>query len=294
MPVQVTKEQLNFIKSQEPRIFLNAPAGCGKTFTLYQKLREFIHRNPNKRVLVLVFNVHMKYELEKRFKGLANLQIYTIHGFLYQLLLEDRPNEQVILVDESVYPKLKSPPKNTTVLTYPMLEEHIRSNFEKYKRYIEEYQLIVVDEFQDVNPNMLKIFELILRDLNPNFWAAGDLMQSIYSFQGVNIHKITQFLKDNNFIEYKLTVNFRSSSNIIELINAIFDLQLQSVSDTQGINLAIQYPNKKLFLNKIAYLVKHLLIETNNNFIPKTLVDKTLSEFITNSSELVFLVRNKK
>lgn len=78
--VGFTEEQLAIINSPESRVLVNAKAGSGKTSTI----EEFVKRNPNKKILYLVFNKSMSNEAKERFGELDHVEVRTIHSFAYK------------------------------------------------------------------------------------------------------------------------------------------------------------------------------------------------------------------
>lgn len=85
----------------------------------------------------------------------------------------------------------------------------------------EQYQYIMLDEFQDTNLSQLKLVELLTNNPNdagrPNVLAVGDDDQAIFSFQGAdltNMIRFTQLYKDVKLIS--LTDNYRSHKAILD------------------------------------------------------------------------------
>ena len=81
----------------------------------------------------------------------------------------------------------------------------------------EQYQFIMVDEFQDTNLAQLRLlFDLTGSEDNPNIMAVGDDDQAIFSFQGAdvgNIQRFRQHYHDPKIIV--LTDNYRSAADIL-------------------------------------------------------------------------------
>ena len=81
----------------------------------------------------------------------------------------------------------------------------------------EQYQFIMVDEFQDTNLAQLRLlFNLTGDEDNPNIMAVGDDDQAIFSFQGAdvgNIQRFRQHYHDPKIIV--LTDNYRSAADIL-------------------------------------------------------------------------------
>jgi len=81
----------------------------------------------------------------------------------------------------------------------------------------EQFQFIMVDEFQDTNLAQLRLlFDLTGDEDDPNIMAVGDDDQAIFSFQGAdvgNIQRFRQHYHDPKIIV--LTDNYRSASDIL-------------------------------------------------------------------------------
>lgn len=81
----------------------------------------------------------------------------------------------------------------------------------------EQFQFIMVDEFQDTNLAQLRLlFDLTGSEDNPNIMAVGDDDQAIFSFQGAdvgNIQRFRQHYHDPKIIV--LTDNYRSAAGIL-------------------------------------------------------------------------------
>ncbi|QHU92928.1 UvrD-helicase domain-containing protein [Candidatus Saccharibacteria bacterium oral taxon 488] len=81
----------------------------------------------------------------------------------------------------------------------------------------EQFQFIMVDEFQDTNLAQLRLlFDLAGDEDNPNIMAVGDDDQAIFSFQGAdvgNIQRFRQHYHDPKIIV--LTDNYRSAADIL-------------------------------------------------------------------------------
>ena len=88
-------------------------------------------------------------------------------------------------------------------------------------RYAEQFQYILVDEYQDTNRTQYEL----LRHLSSrwgNVFAVGDEDQSIYRWRGADIQNILDFQRDfPKAAVIKLERNYRSSSAILGAANAL-------------------------------------------------------------------------
>lgn len=96
-----------------------------------------------------------------------------------------------------------------------------RSNPSILKHYQEQYQYILIDEYQDTNEAQYVLSKMISAKLK-NICVVGDESQSIYSFRGSNYRNILNFEKDYpNLKEVLLEENYRSTSHILNAANSI-------------------------------------------------------------------------
>jgi DNA helicase-2/ATP-dependent DNA helicase PcrA len=90
------------------------------------------------------------------------------------------------------------------------------------KKYQEQYQFFMVDEFQDANGAQLKLLFSILKPGSPNVCCVGDDDQSIYRFQGASVGNFKELKKRfKNLETVILEKNYRSTQEIINLAQAV-------------------------------------------------------------------------
>jgi len=89
-----------------------------------------------------------------------------------------------------------------------------------------QYPIALVDEFQDTDPIQYEIFNRIYRiaDNDPvtGIFLIGDPKQAIYSFRNADIFTYLQAREATAGRHYTLATNFRSSTNMVAAINALF------------------------------------------------------------------------
>ena len=98
---------------------------------------------------------------------------------------------------------------------YQMLvnDEKIRTHYQN------KYEYITVDESQDTSISVIEILKILSTKHN-NVFMVGDCRQSIFGFVGGEINNMLKF--GNNFpnaTQIELPINYRSTSNIVELGN---------------------------------------------------------------------------
>ena len=90
----------------------------------------------------------------------------------------------------------------------------------------EQYQYLLLDEFQDTNGAQLRIVELLtdnpVYEGRPNVLAVGDDDQAIYAFQGADYSHMLQFTsRYKNVVVIPLVENYRSHPDILHTAHGI-------------------------------------------------------------------------
>lgn len=101
------------------------------------------------------------------------------------------------------------------------------------KKIQNEISYIMIDEFQDINRTQRKIFMRLTDDLTAdiNFFVVGDEKQSIYGFRGSDVreyYKVVEKIKSTSGKELNLVDNYRTSANLLEDINKVFDFLFEN------------------------------------------------------------------
>ena len=86
--------------------------------------------------------------------------------------------------------------------------------------YQEQFQYILVDEYQDTSGSQNKIVELLIsywQEEKPNVFVVGDDDQSIYRFQGANLKNMMNLADkyEKDLVKVVLTQNYRSIQPIL-------------------------------------------------------------------------------
>ena len=94
---------------------------------------------------------------------------------------------------------------------------------EPAKKYITgKYEHILVDEMQDTNPLQYELLSAFYD--NCHLFCVGDDAQSIYGFRGADFDSVHHFTEVvSNAEETKLTLNYRSTQEILDLSNWLLD-----------------------------------------------------------------------
>ena len=120
---------------------------------------------------------------------------------IYNKYLEYEIKENLMDFDDLILNTIKLFEKKNSVLNY----------------YKERFKYILVDEFQDTNPQQYKLIKLLTQNAENDLTVVGDDDQSIYAFRGATIVNILNF--ENDFPNTKiirLEENYRCPKDIVE------------------------------------------------------------------------------
>lgn len=122
--------------------------------------------------------------------------------------------------------------KENYVLNYDDLLTKTIELFEKDPKTVqqiaEQYEYIMVDEYQDSNTLQEKLLFSIAK-YHQNIAIVGDEVQSLYGFRGADIRNIQTFPdKFKNCERVYLKQNFRSSQEILDFSNAVTELATET------------------------------------------------------------------
>ena len=123
--------------------------------------------------------------------------------------------------------------------------------------YRKKFQVIMVDEYQDTNDVQEEIISKIVRDRN--FFAVGDVKQSIYRFRNADpeifMRKYDDYPKTSDSQRIDLSTNFRSRRQVVDTVNAIFrrvmtkDATEIDYNEDAELNFGADYPAAENIFN---------------------------------------------
>jgi DNA helicase-2/ATP-dependent DNA helicase PcrA len=95
----------------------------------------------------------------------------------------------------------------------------LQNNDHTRSKYSEKFRYVVVDEFQDTNPNQYELVRLIAGD-RKNITIVGDDDQAVYSWRGASIRFLFNFEEDFPGTRImKLEQNYRSTPQVLDFAN---------------------------------------------------------------------------
>lgn len=138
-------------------------------------------------------------------------------------------------------------------------------------KYTEQFQYIMIDEYQDTNYAQFKFIHLIAKE-RQNICVVGDDDQAIYSWRGATIKNILNFEKDYKQVTtIKLEHNYRSQQAILDLANSLITNNSQRhPKELWSTIQARQIPTLRILQNEkeeSRYVADKILEITNRNDI---------------------------
>ncbi len=200
--IQLSQEQRLFISEAKNgnNILVDACIGSGKT-TAIQYLCDELPNTLN--ILYLTYNKLLKIDAKSKIKS-SNTTVTNYHGFAYSAL------------------------KDAGIKTgVPDLIQR----FNKEKPTISIYDVLIIDEYQDIEQELSEMLEYI-KSVNPKMQiiAVGDMEQKIYDKTTLNVPKfISGFLGEH--LTLKFTLCFRLSENIASKLGRIWKKEIIGVNN---------------------------------------------------------------
>ena len=191
--LRILKENANYIGYKSDFIILDE----GDKLTIIKRIMK--EEETPKSItpkLIIKFISNIKNEMEDNIA-------YDRHIFekIYNKYLEYELKENLMDFDDLILNTIKLFEKEKSVLNY----------------YKERFKYILVDEFQDTNPQQYKLIKLLAQNADNDLTVVGDDDQSIYAFRGATIVNILNFENDfPNTRIIRLEENYRCPKDIVE------------------------------------------------------------------------------
>jgi DNA helicase-2/ATP-dependent DNA helicase PcrA len=98
--------------------------------------------------------------------------------------------------------------------------ELLTTNDALRQRIVSRIRHLLVDEFQDVSDDQMRLVE-VLSSVHGNLFVVGDDAQSIYRFRGASPHYLLALCQRPGATVITLTTNYRSTQAICDVANAV-------------------------------------------------------------------------
>ena len=163
------------------------------------------------------------------------------------------------------------------------------------KKYINTYDHVLVDEFQDISYQRLQLINGFIHDnLNSKLFCVGDDWQSIYQFTGSDLTFFTDF--EDFFVHPEISLlktNYRCSQKIVEMSNDLISKNKNQIKKTiytknksGPIPIVFEFTESLTYMQKINKEHIYSLIENllSNGVKPEEIM--VISRFNRNLKEL--------
>lgn len=205
-----SSQQLRIAKlCADQNVVVSARPGSGKTATI----EAIAAAHPDKRIGSILFSKRLQSETSHRLNKYHNSDVYTFHGMAGVLLGQVVPSDGALIKLLENIDKCSKLPRWTST----------------------PFDIIVLDEFQDCNPETFWLVECFVRANNlrkggqpARIVVLGDERQSIYRFRGADPRYLTLApevlgpISPYPFAEVQLGNSFRLSSSTVQFINRVF------------------------------------------------------------------------
>jgi hypothetical protein len=217
-----SEEQSKIITEiKDKNIVVNSVAGAGKTTTLL-----FIAlANKNKRILQITYNKQLKLEVRDKMRKyeVSNVEIHTYHSLAVKYY------DPKCFTDDNIINILVNDvqPKNA-----------------------QQYDIIVIDEVQDMTPNYYELIYKFMADtkFNSQILILGDENQGVYEFKNADTRFLTLSHKiwNSNFSKLSLNQSYRVTKQIAWFVNNVM-LGYNRVISHKDVGHKVYYYKKSLY-----------------------------------------------
>ena len=216
-----------------------AGAGTGKTFTLIRRIAYLIEEKniPAQQILALTFTNKAAHELIERLQKMGHpaVRAMTFHALAARFLRKFWNPDFIIVKDKEEYSHPEYPHPEGAQSIVRLQGEGIQDvchilDFDDLlttllelwnekpdilQKCQQQFQYILIDEYQDVNENQIEIMRQ-LAEPHQNLCVVGDPDQTIYSWRGARAETMMEFEKlYPETTSITLTQNYRNPPNIL-------------------------------------------------------------------------------
>lgn len=208
-------------------------------------------------------------ELDRRGASwnMKNAVISALQSVKSQALTDEEVLESLRNQGSALAVDIETTRQELGLVTYddlPRLCDLILSNERVARVYSNHFGAVVVDEFQDLTPQQLRIVRSIGRGKTT---FAGDLAQGIYSFAGARPNIIAEEIEKESLEHFELNESYRSSPAVVRAVNSLNqktggkELECANLGDWPqgGVFSAVLYPDSSYEAECIVGMAKSIL-----------------------------------
>lgn len=262
--MKLTKIQKKIIKTKG-NLVVRASAGTGKTHTMVTKIAEELKDNKSHKVIAAItFTIKAAQEIKERLSvDIAQQFIGTNNSFVIEEIIKPflkdvyGPDFDVDMdtdysnriesfedgLDEIKFNHLLSSYEDTNKNFIFDLAQYILENSEACRLFLtSKYFKVYIDEYQDCDKSMHKLFMYLCDNLGIETFVVGDEKQSIYMWRGAYPEAFQSIWNKDNFNKITMVDNFRSCQQIQNYTNLL-------CPDTRSLYVPIDSTENIIWLN---------------------------------------------
>jgi ATP-dependent helicase/nuclease subunit A len=226
--VELTQKSLEIAEFDKTKKFLEADSAFFKSGGDFPRMS--IHKDEDDEVKEQIKENRKKVKKIKEDVEVSRVLVDDFKNAVERLCPIVRVLARLYEVYERMFTKVK---RVNGVIDFPDSERlclELLRNEQILERICGNYELIIVDEFQDSNFLQYELFRLLDNGRNRLF-AVGDIKQSIYGFRGADSAVFDMVSGDSGYEQLEMSMNFRSSKQVIDGVNAVFPNSLRAKPD---------------------------------------------------------------
>lgn len=252
----------SILADNKPYLLVDASAGAGKTTIMVEKANWYIHfghLENYQQVLMITFTRLATRQIRDKVEELLrkketeyinpeyikNFTIKTteafinsevIRPFVRDALGRDFPEEDFLTNyydNFNTYESGKKKLQESKVLgaynnkrknfSYELALDILRKSYNARECLKARYPIIMIDEYQDVDADMHKLFMYLKNTLKIKLFIVGDIKQGLYGFKGADPEIFRSLSQIEQFKSYQLIKNFRSHASIVDYSYHFFE-----------------------------------------------------------------------
>ncbi len=253
-----------WLKQRNPKLTLKQPSELKTLFKSIYEKRDFTRLSLSKQP----FSAAYLYDLYSLYQNAAN------ESFEEWMQKRYKEHNELLDIYMDIIEEFESLKKEYGFASFNDL---LLLAIESLEKEPIEFDEVLVDEYQDTNT----LQEKLINTLKPkSLFCVGDYDQSIYAFNGANIENISTFARRySNAKVYSLSVNYRSSKDILALANIV-------IQNNERI-----YP-KELKVAKVGESIPPKLLIYDTLFEQYHSIAKMIKESLTSYEDIAIIFRN--
>lgn len=268
--INISELEEDYFNTKLNTLVIGGP-GTGKTYHCIRTLRNFVEADSVGNALYLCYNRKLSEDIQGQFKGIENVDIFTVHKF-----------------DWSLNPKHVYHVHNNK-------KERGLVNLESIKEISRKYDLIIIDEAQDFKFNWIElILDKFLTDRGSILLAADetqnifkkDFVEKYYRRLGEGLD-MNQSLKELD--TYFLFKNHRNSLGIHQFVEEFCpEMRIIAYSKILTTNFTdiIKVNGNNQVISEILALIKKIGIEKDDDVSTVILSDRIFENFLSEEQVL--------